>query len=158
VKRTSALTLALFAVLGLSVGLLVQVALAQSGQPGVRPPLTLAIGLSLIGLVDVALAWPVRKVTKGQAKTQVDPFYATRVVVLAKSSSISGALLAGAAAGFALYLLSRTVPPVGSIGFFISMFTGAIVLMVCGLVAEHMCTLPPPEEGEEAKEKKPTEA
>jgi hypothetical protein len=157
VKRTSALTLAVFAVVGLAVGALVQTALAQSGQPGVRPPLTLAIGLSLIGLVDIALAWPVRKAAKGTAKARVDPFYATRVVVLAKASSISGALLAGTAAGFALYLLSRSVPPVGSIGFFISMFAGAIVLMVCGLIAEHMCTIPP-DEGDETEEKKPAEA
>jgi hypothetical protein len=97
VKRTSPLTLAVFAVIGLSAGVLVQVGLAQSGQPGVRPPLTLAAGLALIGLVDIALAWPIRKVAKGTAKVSVDPFYATRVVVLAKASAISGALLAGAA-------------------------------------------------------------
>ncbi|MHA6693397.1 DUF3180 domain-containing protein [Homoserinimonas sp. A520] len=156
-KRTSALTLALFAVVGLAVGIAVQVGLAQSGQPGVRPPVTLAIGLSLIGLVDLALAWPIRKVANGTAKARVDPFYATRVVVLAKASSIAGALLAGAAAGFALYLLSRTMPPVGSIGFFISMFAGAIVLMVCGLVAENMCKLPP-EDTQETQDKKPAEA
>ena len=156
-KRTSALTLAVFAVVGLAAGIAVQVGLAQSGQPGVRPPLTLAIGLSLIGLVDIVLAWPIRKVAKGTAKVSVDPFYATRVVVLAKASSIAGALLAGAAAGFILYLLSRTVPPVGSIGFFISMFAGASVLMVCGLVAEHMCKLPP-DDPEETQDKKPAEA
>ncbi len=156
-KRTSALTLAAFAVIGLATGVLVQVALAQSGQPGVRPPLTLAIGLALIGLVDIALAWPVRKVAKGKAKAQVDPFYATRVVVLAKASAITGALLAGAAAGFAAYLLSRSVAPVGSIGLFISMFAGAVVLTVCGLIAEYMCRVPP-DEGEESQDKKPAEA
>lgn len=156
-KHTSAVTLAVFAVLGLALGVLVQVWLAQSGQAGVRPPLTLAIGLALIGLVDIALAWPIRKVAKGTAKTRVDPFYATRVVVLAKASAIAGALLAGAAAGFAAYLLSRSVTPVGSIGLFISMFAGAVVLMVCGLVAEHMCKLPP-DETEESQDKKPAEA
>jgi hypothetical protein len=157
VKRTSVLTLVVFTVVGLAVGVLVQVALAQSGQPGVRPPVTLAIGLALIGLVDIALAWPVRKVAKGTAKARVDPFYATRVVVLAKSSSISGALLTGAAAGFAVYLLSRGVTPVGSIGSFILMIVGAIVLTVCGLVAERMCTLPP-DKGEETEDNKPAEA
>jgi hypothetical protein len=157
VKRTSPLTLIAFAVVGLAVGALVQVWLAQSGQAGVRPPLTLAIGLALIGLVDIALAWPVRKVAKGTAKSRVDPFYATRVVVLAKASAISGALLAGVAAGFVAYLLSRSVTPVGSIGFSISMVVGAVVLMVCGLVAEHMCRLPP-DDTEENSEKAPAEA
>ncbi|MEX1079844.1 MAG: DUF3180 domain-containing protein [Homoserinimonas sp.] len=156
-KRTSALTLTVFAVIGLVAGVLVQVWLAQSGEPGVRPPLTLAIGLALIGLVDIGLAWPIRKVANGTARALVDPFYATRVVVLAKASAIAGALLAGAAAGFSAYLLSRSVTPVGSIGFFISMFAGAIVLMVCGLVAEHMCKLPP-DDGEDNQDKKPAQA
>lgn len=156
-KHTSALTLVAFAVVGLAAGILVQVGLAQSGQRTVDPPLTLAIGLALIGLVDIALAWPIRKVAKGTAKARVDPFYATRVVVLAKASAIAGALLAGAAAGFAAYLLSRAITPVGSIGFFISMFVGAAVLMVCGLVAEHMCKLPP-DDAEENQDKKPAEA
>lgn len=154
-KHTSALTLVVFAVLGVASGALLQMWLAQSGQPGVRPPVSLAVGLALIGVVDLALAWPIRKVAKGAARVRVDPFYATRVVVLAKASAISGALLAGGAAGFAAYLLSRSVTPVGSIGFFISMFAGAIVLMVCGLVAEHMCKLPPDDENQD---KKPAEA
>jgi hypothetical protein len=157
VKRTSALTLAIFAILGLAAGTLVQMWLAQSGQRVVEPPLTLAIGLALIGLVDIALAWPVRKVAKGTAKSRVDPFYATRVVVLAKASAITGALLAGAAGGFAAYLLTRSITPVGSIGFSISMFAGAAVLMVCGLVAEHMCRLPP-DDTEESPDKAPAEA
>ena len=156
-KRTSALTLVAFTLLGVAIGVLVQVALAQSGQPGVRPPLTLAVGLAVIGLLDIALAWPIRKAAKGTAKARVDPFYATRVVVLAKASSISGALLAGSAAGFVVYLLSRSVPPVGSIGFSVSTLAGAIVLMACGLVAEQMCKLPP-DDGEEKQEKKPAEA
>lgn len=156
-KRTSPLTLLAFALVGLAAGAFVQAWLAQSGQPGVRPPLTLAIGLALIGLVDVALAWPVRKVAKGNAKSRVDPFYATRVVVLAKASAIAGALLGGAATGFVLYLLTRSVTPVGSIGFSISMVVGAVVLMVCGLIAEHMCRLPP-DDVEENSDKAPAEA
>lgn len=156
-KRTSAVTLVLFAIVGVATGVLVQLALAQSGQPGVKPPLTLAIVLAVIGLLDIALAWPVRKAAKGTAKARVDPFYATRVVVLAKASSISGALLAGSAAGFIVYLLTRSMPPVGSIGFLVSTLVGAIVLMIGGLIAEQMCKLPP-EDGEEKQEKKPAEA
>lgn len=156
-KRTSAATLVVIAIVGIAIGALAQVALAQAGQPGLKPPLTLAIVLAVIGMIDVVLAWPIRKAAKGTAKTRVDPFFATRVVVLAKASSISGALLAGLGAGLALYLLTRTVPPVGSIGFSIAMFAGAVVLMICGLVAEQMCKLPP-DEGEEKRDKKPAEA
>jgi hypothetical protein len=153
-KRTSVVTLVLFASVGITVGVLMQVMLAQSGQPGVRPPLTLAIVLAAMGVIDILLAWPVRRVAKGTKRARVDPFYATRVVVLAKASSISGALLAGAAIGFVVYLLTRSMPPVGSIGFSTAMLAGACVLMVGGLIAEQMCKLPP-DEGEEKHEETP---
>lgn len=157
-KRTSAITLIAFGVIGVAGGIFVQVALAGSGQPGIKPPLTLAVGLAVIGVIDIALAWPIRTVAKGGTKSRVDPFYATRVVVLAKASSMSGALLTGAAAGFVAYFLSRSVPAVGSVGFSIATLAGAVVLMVCGLIAEHMCTLPPDEGDEKQKKKKPAEA
>ncbi len=98
-----------------------------------------------------------RKAAKSTGAARVDPFYATRVVVLAKASAISGALLAGGAAGFVVFLLTRSLPPVGSIGSAIVTFVGASVLMVCGLIAEQMCRLPP-DEGDEKREKKPAEA
>lgn len=156
-KRTTALTLIIFAMAGGAVGVLLQLGLAQAGRPGINPPLSLAVVLAAIGVIDIALAWPVRRAAKGVRKARVDPFYATRVVVLAKASSISGALLAGAAAGFVVFLLTRSMPPVGSIGSAIVALIGASVLMVCGLVAETMCRLPP-DDGEEKREKNPAEA
>lgn len=156
-KRTAAFTLVGFGVVGIVMGTLLQVSLAQMGQPGLNPPLTLALVLAVIGALDVAMAWPIHKATRENAKKPVDPFYATRVVVLAKSSAISGALLAGIGAGSISYFLTRAVPPVGSIGFSVAMFAGAVVLMVCGLIAEQMCKLPP-EDGEKDSEKKPAQA
>ena len=156
-KLTSVVTLVLFAGAGITIGVLLQVALAQSGQPGVRPPLTLAVVLAAMGVIDILLAWPVRRAAKGTKRARVDPFFATRVVVLAKASSITGAVLAGSAIGFIAYLLTRTVPPVGSIGFSTAMLVGACVLMIGGLIAEQMCKLPP-DEGEENHEETPAEA
>src|SRR5690606_31849337 len=129
----SALTLIVFAMAGAIIGVLLQLGLAQAGRPGINPPLSLAIVLAAIGVIDVALAWPIRKATRSERTPRVDPFYATRVVVLAKASAISGALLAGTAAGFVVFLLTRSLPPVGSIGSAIVALVGAAVLMVCGL-------------------------
>src|SRR5690606_5317657 len=128
VKRTSALTLIIFAMAGGAIGVLLQLGLAQSGRPGINPPLSLAIVLAVIGVIDVALAWPIRRAIRSERVGRVDPFYATRVVVLAKASAISGSLLAGAAAGFVVFLLTRSLPPVGSIGSAIVAFVGASVL------------------------------
>jgi hypothetical protein len=92
----------------------------------------------------VLIALPVYRVVRGTAKTRVDPFYATRAVVLGKASSLTGALLGGAALAILLFLLTRSViPPVGSLAMAIATTVAGVMLLAGGLIAEKMCTLPP---------------
>lgn len=142
--RTSAGHLVLLAVLGGAAMWFIEVALAASGNAIVVPPLTLAIALTLIGVIIVVMALPVRRVSRGVPDARIDPFYATRVVMLAKASSLGGALLTGAGIAVAAYLLTRSVlPGVGSVVLAFASAAGAAILLVAGLVAEHMCTIPP---------------
>ena len=142
--RTKPLTLLLLGALGVATLWFVETALAASGRPVVIPPLTLAVALVLIGVIIVVMAVPVRRVARGDRTARVDPFYATRVVMLAKASALGGALLGGAGLGIVGYLLSRSVlPAVGSVTMAVAAAIGAILLLVAGLVAEHMCTIPP---------------
>ena len=142
--RTKPLHLFALAVLGGAALWFVETALAASGRPVLIPPFTLAVALLLIGVIIVVMAWPVRRVARGDRSKRVDPFYATRVVMLAKASSLGGALLAGGGLGIASYLLSRSVlPAVGSVTMGIATAAGAILLLVAGLVAEHWCAIPP---------------
>jgi len=144
VTRTKPLTLVLLAALGVAAMWFVETALAASGRPVVIPPFTLAVALVLIGVIIVVMALPVRRVARGDRTARVDPFYATRVVMLAKASSLGGALLAGGGLGIVGYLLSRSVlPAVGSVTMAVGTAVGALLLLVAGLVAEHMCTIPP---------------
>lgn len=146
-KRTRPLHLVLLAAFGGVAAWLLETALAASGRAVLLPPVTLAIALVLIGAIVVIMALPVRRVSRRVQGAKVDPFYATRVVMLAKASSLSGALLAGVGLGIAFYLLGRSVlPGVGSITMAFACAAGAILLLVAGLVAEHMCTIPPDDE------------
>jgi Protein of unknown function (DUF3180) len=148
VTRTHPASLLLLAVVGAGIGWFMEVALVAFGHPAIVPPLTLAGVLALIGIIVVALALPIRKAVKGTARARVDPFYATRVLLLAKASSIVGALLSGVALAMLGFFLSRSVVPgVGSVGMSIATVVGAVILLVTGLVAESMCTLPPDEGG-----------
>lgn len=143
-KRTGPAPLLALAAAGVIIGYLLDLALASAGRPVFVPPATLAVALVLIGAVILALAWPVRRAVKDDTVNRIDPFYATRVVVLAKASSLAGALLGGMGLGIVLYLLSRAVVPgVGSVLLAGSTAVGAVVLMVAALVAERMCALPP---------------
>ncbi len=150
--RTRPLTLLLFAALGGGGAWLLEIALVTSGATVAVPPVTLAIALALIGVIDIALALPIRRAVRDHARGRIDPFHATRVVVLAKASSIAGSLLAGAGIGILVFLLSRSViAGVGSILMAVATTVGAIVLLVAGLVAEYLCSVPP-DNGEEPDE------
>jgi hypothetical protein len=150
VKRTTPSLLTILVGIGIALGLLMQQMLASAGRAGITPPITLSVVLGAIAVVVVLLAVPVRRAVKEENR-RVDPFYAIRVLVLAKSSALSGALLGGVAVGFVVYLLTRTVPALGSVGYSIGMVVGAIALLAAGLIAEEMCRVPPPtDEDEEA--------
>ncbi len=144
--RTRPLPLVVLAMLGAVSGWLLETGLAASGRAIVIPPVTLAIALLLIGVIVVLMALPVRKVARRISGARIDPFYATRVVMLAKASALGGALLAGAALGIVVFLLGRPVPGVGSITLAFAGVVGAALLLAGGLVAEYMCAIPPDDE------------
>lgn len=143
-KRTNISTLVLLALIGGIGGGFLETLLAAAGRPIVLPPLTLGLALLAIGIMVVVLALPIRRLTKGRASQPIDPFYSTRVLVLAKASALSGSLVTGFGAGVLIYLLSRSiVPGVGSVVQSGATLVGAACLLAGGLVAEHMCTVPP---------------
>ncbi|MEO6942195.1 MAG: DUF3180 domain-containing protein, partial [Terrimesophilobacter sp.] len=84
-----------------------------------------------------------RRMTRATNAPRVDPFYATRIVMLAKACALTGALIAGIAAGVLAYLLTRSIIGVGSVAQAITTIVGAGVLLAGGLLAEHMCRIPP---------------
>nr|WP_254065200.1 MULTISPECIES: DUF3180 domain-containing protein [unclassified Frigoribacterium] len=113
-------------------------------QPSIVLPFALGLVLLGIGGVVVSMAVPVHRVATGSSKERVDPYYATRVLLLAKASSLAGALFGGFAGGVLLFVLSRDVGvAVGSLVPAIVAVVGGAGLLVAGIVAERMCTVPP---------------
>ncbi len=149
-NRTRPLTLLVAAVVGLVALYAMNMVLAMRGAAVLVTPVSLPVALALIAMLLVALAWPVRSAAKGERR--IDPFFATRVVVLAKASALAGALLAGAAAGILIYLLSRAVVPLGSSLTAGATLVAALALVAAALVAEHWCSLPPDEPTDELTE------
>lgn len=140
----------ILAAVGAGVALwIVEVVLVATGRFALVPPVSVAVVLALIGVIVVVLAVPVRKVARREPNARVDPFYATRVVAVAKASSFTGALLGGGALGIALFLLTRTVTAGGSVLMALASVIGGIVLLAGGLIAEWMCTITPDDEGDE---------
>jgi polyferredoxin len=141
VRRTRPALLLIVAVLGVAVGFVLDQALTAAGRATFTPAVSLPILLVLLAVIVVALAVPVRRATQGTA-APVNPFRALRIAVLAKASSIVGAVTMGIAAGLALFLLTRPVPPsLGSLGAIIATALCAALLVAAGLVAEQFCTI-----------------
>ena len=142
--RTRPSMLLLLALLGGGAGWFLETLLVSAGSPAFIPPYTLAVVLAAIGVIVVFVARPVYRAVRRTATTRVDPFYATRAVVLAKASSLTGALFGGVAAGVLVFLLTRSVVPAGgAVAMTIVTIAGSVILLAGGLIAEKMCTLPP---------------
>ncbi len=146
-NRTRPLPLLIAVAVGLVALYSMNIVLAMRGVAVLVPPVSLAVALALIAVTLIALAWPVRRAAQGERR--IDPFFATRVVVLARASALAGALLAGAAAGILIYLLSRVVVPLGSSLTAGATLVAAVALAAAALVAEHWCSLPPDEPTDE---------
>lgn len=149
-KRTHASSLVAFGFAGLALGYLGELALVSSGAQAIVPPLTLALTLVGAAALVLAFAWPIRQAVRGDANRRIDPFRAARTAVLAKASSVTGALVLGAGLGVIAFLVTRSVPAVASsVWTAVATAAGAALLLAAGLVAEHFCTIPPDEPDEE---------
>ena len=94
-KRTHPSTLVAFTVGGLAFGYLGELALVSGGSSALVPPVSLAITLVGVAAIVVAMAWPIRQAVRGSTPRRINPFRAARVAVLAKASSVTGALVLG---------------------------------------------------------------
>jgi hypothetical protein len=144
VTRTRGSTLVVLVAVGAAAGFLVQVALAARSLPKYQPEYTLALSLLFIAGIAIALAVPIRRATRAKVPVRVDPFHATRVVLFAKASSITGALLTGAAVGLLAELVTRSGGlNTDSLLRALAVLGGAIALLAAGLIGEYLCTVPP---------------
>lgn len=148
-RRSSPGALAGTGLAGLVLGFLLEVALVSRGVPMLVPPASLPVALILIGAIALGLAIPIHRAVYSAKTTRIDPFQAVRVAVLAKACSVLGAGAIGIAVGFLVYAFTRPVPPQGRLVVLdVAFLVGAAILMTAGLIAEKMCTLPPPSDGE----------
>ena len=121
--------------------------------------INILVTLPVIGLTLVALAIPViryrlqlRKLRSAtgaspanalaQRPKRVDPFYAVRLLTLAKACSIAASLFLGWHIGVIIVQLSR--PVVATEGVWQNGFglAGSIVLLACALIVEFVCRIP----------------
>lgn len=141
-KITRVGTLVLLAAAGVGGAVLLEWLLVASGKPILNPPYSFGITLAGVAAVLVALALPIRRAVTDRAKP-IDPFYAMRVLVLAKASALVGAAFLGGGIGLLGWILTRPVLGVGSVPQAVVTLVGAGLLLSAGYIAELLCRIPP---------------
>jgi hypothetical protein len=127
--------------------LLPQIVVNQGGSIPISP-LNIIITLPLIGIILTLMAIPIfkyRKALLARAKAAsasrplpLNPFYAVRILLLAKAISISGAIFIGWHIGVVWLQLSSPIIPSSTLQNAIALI-GAILMTVCAVVVERVC-------------------
>ena len=146
-KTTRVGSLIGLAVIAGLVSYLAEALLVRLGEPQFIPPITLGVALFFIGVIIPVMAWPIRKTTRAEDDSRrsasVDPFYATRVLLLAKAGALTGAVLAGVGLGIVVFVVTRVVLASTPLVLTLMSVIGGVVLSVGGAIAERWCQIPP---------------
>jgi Protein of unknown function (DUF3180) len=142
VKPTRVSTLVIIAVVCAAVGWLLLRAVYTK-----LPPLPWT-GVPALLIAAAAEAWMGRDIKgriAGRSRSKpVEPLFASRMVALARASSVAAAIIAGLAAGSAFYLagsLSASTPRQDALTAVIT-FVAAILLACAALYLEYCCRVP----------------
>lgn len=126
-----------------------------SNYYGVIPDLNWLPGLTLAGLaiVEFVAAHNTRqRIERRPGRGPVNPFLVARYAVLAKASSLGGAIFAGVYAGVGVWafvehgqirVADRNLPPA------VAGLIGALALVAAAIVLERACRVPPSKDDEE---------
>jgi hypothetical protein len=157
VKPTRVSTLVLVAVICAGLGWLLLRSLYQR-----LPPLPWT-GVPALLIAAMAEAWTGRDLKAriagqrgsgqgtGRGLKPVAPLFVSRMVALAKASSLAAAIIAGLTGGFGVYLsgsLSASVPRQDALTSVVT-FAAAVVLACAALYLENCCRVPADPDGDE---------
>jgi hypothetical protein len=139
-----------FSVVGLVLGLVVAQLSAGFGYVFPASPTSLPISLLALALANYLFSYPIYRYRKrlggykeGIRPERPNPFYAVRVLILARSSVLAGALFAGWHAGLLIWLVSFSVAPENLMQSSVFGLVGAVALTIGGLVSQWNCKTPP---------------
>lgn len=150
-KPTKVLNLIGWAIPAATAGYLYSRFVVASGGQVPVAPINLILTFVAISIILAIFAAPMfryRRELRAQRENpgaprpkRLNPFYAFRLVVLAKATAIAGALFAGWQLGVIWFQISSPVTP-GSVWQNVAAFITTIIMVIVALVIERICRLP----------------
>lgn len=121
-------------------------------------PATVSISLWAMAVVCVLLILKVRSAKNdehgiGLDNSQLNPMTIAQFLLVGKASAWTGAIVGGAYAGIAVYVLPKAgelVAASGDVAGVVSSALGGAAMCVAGVVLERHCEAPPPPDGAQA--------
>ena len=139
-----------FSVVGLVLGLIAAQLSAGFGYAFPTSPTSLPISLLVLAIANYLFSFPIYRNRKqlGRYKEGIrperpNPFYAVRVLILARASVLAGALFAGWHVGVIIWLVSFSVAPENLMLTSSFGLVAAVALTIGGLVSQWNCKTPP---------------
>ena len=149
-KPTKFMTLIGWAVSSITAGYLLPQFVVNSGGSIPISPWNIIVTLPLIGIILLLMAIPMikyRGALQARAKDStkqrpmpMNPFYAVRLVLLAKSIAISGAIFSGWHIGVVWLQLTSPVITVATLQNALALL-GSVVMTVCAIIVERICRI-----------------
>lgn len=151
-QRMSPWNLAAAVAVGVSLGLGTQFLLSSQGRTTLVPPYSISVTLAGLAVLLVVLGLRLRRnMAKGTGA--VNPFQAVRLLATARAGQLVGSLFAGLGGGLLLALAQRSVPAHYEIWLpMVATAITGIALVICALIAERMCQIPPGNDREGGEE------
>lgn len=143
-QRSNSLTLFATFMLGVVATIGFEWLQVSNGRPILPPSTSMGIVLGALGLLILYMAWPIKRATSGKpGAKKVNPFVAVRVAFAARAGAITGALFAGLGVGLLIFGFTLPIFPMIILWGVISTVIGSALLLVCSLIAEWFCVVPP---------------
>ena len=149
-KQTQIITLVAWAISATTAGYLLPQILINSGGSIPISPWSIVITLPLIAIALVVMAIPIyryRHAVLEVAKTKspkrpkrLNPFYAVRVLLLAKSIAISGSIFTGWHLGVVWLQVTSPVIPSSTLQNALALI-GSLLMTAIALVVERICKI-----------------
>lgn len=147
-QRMNPLNLVAAGAIGWALGLSIEFIVASRGRPPFVPPYSVSITLALLAVTLIVLGLRLKKQV-AQGRGSVNPFHAVRLLATARAGQVVGAIFAGLGGGMLLSLAGRSVP--APTGIWVPMLVTTLaggVLLVCAIIVERMCRVPPGDDEE----------
>ena len=146
------LTLVSIGVASVALGLSVQFIVSSRGHSPLVPPYSMSVTLVMLAALLIILGLRLkRNVEKGSGA--VNPFQAVRLLATSRAGQIVGVLFAGLGTGMLMSLAWRSVPaPIPIWLPMLATAVGGTALLVCAIISERMCKVPPGDDTEEGEE------